>query len=489
MNACGLLTAITFLPLVFGFVALTLGKNPNLCRRASLAMALVHLALSLWALYLARSAPLTCDTAWIPILGARYTLAMDAISGILTLLTSFFTVLAILVSWREIAKNVGAYHLLLFGVAAMAVGVFLARDLLLFLVFWEAQLAPMFFLIALYGHEDRRRAAYKFFLFSLAGGLFMLLAAVWLYLAHGHATGVYTFSLAALLAHPVAAEFQPWLFAAFVIAFAIKTPIVPLHTWLPDAHTQAPTAGSLILAGVLLKTGSYALVRYAMPLFPLAVAQYWWILAILGAGGVVYSSIVAFAQTDAKRLVAYSSVGHMGLVVLGIAVWKTAALTGSVLLMVNHALTTGALFIMIGMLGERVHTRDLANFGGLWRTMPVFSGFFLLFAMASAGLPGLGNFVSESLILLGSFKTAPIPTALAFLGLVTTLAYILRLVQKTIFGRGEWENRMDSSPLCQDLTAREAVILAPLAVCVAVLGIAPWTVLDLIRVPLSGFFS
>jgi len=489
MNARGLLTAITFLPLVFGFAALALGRNPSLCRKASLTMALLHLALTLWALYLSLSLPLTEDAAWIPVLGARYTLAMDAVSGVLILLTSFLTVLAILVSWKEITKNVGAYHFLLFGVSTMAVGVFLARDLLLFLVFWEAQLAPMFFLIALYGHEDRRRAAYKFFLYSLAGGLFMLLAAVWLYLANASATGVYTFSLAELLAHPVAAYAQPWLFAAFVIAFAIKTPIVPLHTWLPDAHTQAPTAGSLILAGVLLKTGSYALVRYAMPLFPQAVAEYWWILALLGAGGVVYSSLVAFAQTDAKRLVAYSSVGHMGLVVLGIAVWKTAALTGSVLLMVNHALTTGALFIMIGMLGERVHTRDLANFGGLWRTMPVFSGFFLLFAMASAGLPGLGNFVSESLILLGSFQTAPVTTALAFLGLVTTLAYILRLVQKTIFGQGDWEKTTDFSPLRQDITVREALILAPLATCVVILGVAPWTLLDLIRIPLAGFFS
>ena len=481
MNACPLLTAITFLPLVFGLGALALGNKPEACRRFSLVAALFHLGLTAWAM--CQVLPLCEDAAWIAPLGARYTLEMDGVSGILALLTSLLTMLAVLVSWKEIRLRVGAYHALLFAVSTTALGVFLARDLLLFLVFWEAQLIPMFFIIAVFGHEDKRRAAYKFFLFSIAGGLFMLLAAVWLYLAHGSMTGTYTFSLASLMASPVAASAQPWLMAAFVLAFAIKTPIVPLHTWLPDAHTQAPTAGSLILAGVLLKTGSYALVRYAIPLFPQAMAQYWWVLAALGAGGLVFASWVAFAQTDAKRLVAYSSVGHMGLVVLGLAVWKTAALEGSVLLMVNHALTTGALFIMVGMLGERAGTRELARFGGLWKTMPTFSGFFLLFAMASAGLPGLGNFASEMLILLGSFKTAPVPAACAFAGLVLTLAYVLRLLQKTLFGESAPESAY------HDITTREALILAPLAGCVVFLGVAPWAVLELIRTPLKALIS
>ena len=478
MNACLLLTAITFLPLVFAVGALVLGKRPEACRRFSLVAALVHLGFTAWAMSL--PLPLREDATWIAALGARYTLEMDGLSGILALMTSFLTVIAVLVSWKEIGEKVGAYHALIFGVSTTALGVFLARDLLLFLIFWEAQLVPMFFIIGIWGHEDKRRAAFKFFLFSIAGGLFMLLAAIWLYLAHAAMTGTYTFALDALLASPVAPDAQAWLLAAFLLAFAIKTPIVPFHTWLPDAHTQAPTAGSLLLAGVLLKTGSYALARWAIPLFPQASAEYWWVLAALGAGGLVYASWVAFAQTDAKRLVAYSSVGHMGLVVLGLAVWKTATLEGSVLLMVNHALTTGALFVMVGMLGERAGTREMAKFGGLWKTMPTFSGFFLLFAMASAGLPGLGNFASEMLILLGSYKTAPMAASLAFAGLVLTLAYVLRLLQSVLFG--------PSTPgsVYHDVTAREALILAPLAACVVFLGAAPWTVLELIKLPLKA---
>ncbi|WP_243361436.1 complex I subunit 4 family protein [Fundidesulfovibrio terrae] len=481
MNACPLLSAVTFLPLAFALGALLLGKRPDACRKFSLAAALFHLGFTAWAMAL--PLPLIEDAAWIPALGARYALEMDGVSGVLSLMTSFLTVIAVLVSWKEIGEKVGAYHALIFGVATTALGVFLARDLLLFLVFWEAQLVPMFFIIAVWGHEEKRRAAFKFFLFSIAGGLFMLLAAVWLYLAHGAMTGTYTFSLAALMASPVAPAAQGWLLAAFLLAFAIKTPIVPLHTWLPDAHTQAPTAGSLLLAGVLLKTGSYALARWAIPLFPQASAQYWWVLAALGAGGLVYASWVAFAQTDAKRLVAYSSVGHMGLVVLGLAVWKTATLEGAVLLMVNHALTTGALFVMVGMLGERAHTREMARFGGLWKSMPTFSGFFLLFAMASAGLPGLGNFVSEMLILLGSYGTAPLGAALAFGGLVLTLAYVLRLVQAMLFGESATDHAY------RDLTPREALILAPLAACVVVLGVAPWMILDLIRGPLKALLA
>lgn len=478
MNVCLLLTAITFLPLAFALGAWSLGKRPEACRRFSLVAALAHLGLTAWAMSL--PLPLREDATWIAALGSRYTLEMDGLSGILALMTSFLTFIAVLVSWKEVTEKVGAYHALVFSVSTTALGVFLARDLLLFLIFWETQLVPMFFIIAMWGHEDKRRAAFKFFLFSIAGGLFMLLAAIWLYLAHGAMTGTYTFALDALLASPVAPGAQAWLLAAFLLAFAIKTPIVPFHTWLPDAHTQAPTAGSLLLAGVLLKTGSYALARWAIPLFPQASAEYWWVLAALGAGGLVYASWVAFAQTDAKRLVAYSSVGHMGLVVLGLAVWKTATLEGSVLLMVNHALTTGALFVMVGMLGERAGTREMAKFGGLWKSMPTFSGFFLLFAMASAGLPGLGNFASEMLILLGSFKTAPIAASLAFAGLVLTLAYVLRLLQSVLFGPSA------TGSVYHDLTAREALILAPLAACVVFLGVAPWTVLELIRLPLKA---
>ena len=247
MNDFPVLTAVTFLPLAFALGSLALGSRPEACRRFSLAAALIHLlitAAALWQLPLLRE-----DFAWIPALGARYTLEMDGVSGLLALMTSFLTAVAVLVSWKEIDRQVGVYHALVFSVATTALGVFLARDMLLFLVFWEAQLVPMFFIIAVWGHEDNRRAAFKFFLYSIAGGLVMLLAAVWLYVAHGMATDVYTFSLDELMASPVGPGAQAWLLAAFALAFAIKTPIVPLHTWLPDAHTQAPTAGSLLLAG------------------------------------------------------------------------------------------------------------------------------------------------------------------------------------------------------------------------------------------------
>ena len=479
MNAAPVLSLIVFAPLASGLAALALNSRPGACRRTSLVLAVLHLLLTLWALSL--PLPLTQDCSWIPGLGARYALSLDGISGLLAVMTALLTLLAVLVSWREITTDVGVYHALVFAVSTTAMGIFLARDLLLFLVFWEAQLIPMFFIIGIWGHEQKRQAAFKFFMFSIAGGMLMILAAVWLYISHGQATGVYTFSLEALLASPVAAPSQVWILAAFLLAFGIKTPIVPLHTWLPDAHTQAPTAGSLLLAGVLLKTGSYALARWAIPLFPQAMEHYWWILAGLGAGGLVYASWVAFAQTDAKRLVAYSSVGHMGLVALGLGVWREGALEGAVLLMLNHALATGALFVMVGMLGERAHTRELARFGGLWKSMPVFSGYFLLFAMASAGLPGLGNFAGEILILLGSYATAPVAAATAFLGLALTLAYVLKLLQHTIFG----------APRCAypDVTTREALILAPMAACVIFLGVAPWAVLDLIRGPVRALLG
>jgi NADH-quinone oxidoreductase subunit M len=362
-------------------------------------------------------------------------------------------------------------------------GIFLARDLLLFALFWELQLVPVFFLIAAWGHETRHTAAFTFLLFSIAGGLLLLLAVIGLYVAHGAATGSYTFALADLLASPARPSLQGWLLAGFLLGFAVKTPIIPLHIWLPEAHTQAPTAGSLLLAGVLLKTGAYGLLRFGLPLFPHAAAQAAPLLVVLGPAALIYGAWVCFAQTDAKRLVAYSSIGHMGLILLGLAVWNEITLQGSVLQMVNHALTTGALFIMVGMLSERTGSRKLTDLGGLWQRMPVFSSFFLLFCLASAGLPGLNNFVGELLILVGSFEGHPAAACVGFAGAVLILGYTLRLVQATLFGPGGTRGEL------ADLSPREAAIVAPLAGAILFLGLAPSPVLDLLREPVRALMA
>jgi len=486
MNAFPMLTVLILLPLAGSVAAMAFARYPVACRILSLGLTLTQLVYLLAVVPLAGmpgTVVLREDLAWIPSLGARYSLAMDGISYLLVLVASFLGILAVLVSWREIRSRIAAHHASLLLVQATAIGIFLARDLLLFALFWELQLVPIFFLIAIWGHEARRSAAFKFFLFSIAGGLLMLLAVIGLYVSHGLATGSYTFALADLLASPASPFLQGWLFAGFLLGFAVKTPIIPLHIWLPDAHTQAPTAGSLILAGVLLKTGSYGLLRFGLPLFPHAAAQAAPLLIVLGLAALIYGAWVCFAQTDAKRLVAYSSIGHMGLILLGLAVWEEISLQGSVLQMVNHALTTGALFVMVGMLYERIGSRDLNDLGGLWQRIPVFSSFFLLFCLAAAGLPGLNNFVGELLILVGSFEQHPAAACIGFAGAVLILGYILRLVQATLFGPGEAREDL------ADITPREAAIVAPLAGAVLFIGLVPSPVLNLLRGPVKALLA
>src|SRR3972149_5822293 len=340
---------------------------------------------------------------WIPQLGISFHLAMDGLSLLLVALTLFLGILSVACSWTEIRERVGFFHFNLMWILAGITGVFLALDLFLFYFFWELMLVPMYFLISIWGHENRIYASYKFFIFTQASGLLMFVAILGLYFIHGRATGVYTFDYAQLLGTPMQPSTAMWLMLGFFVAFAVKLPAVPMHTWLPDAHTEAPTAGSVILAGLLLKTGAYALLRFAFPLFPTASRLFVPLLLVLGLGGLFYASWIALAQKDIKRLVAYSSIGHMGLVVVGVAVWNVMTLSGAILQMVNHGLTTSALFILVGMLDERVHSREMAHFGGLWKKMPAFSAFFLLFAMSSLGLPGPHYFVGEILILIGTF--------------------------------------------------------------------------------------
>ncbi|WP_235896594.1 complex I subunit 4 family protein [Oceanidesulfovibrio marinus] len=483
MHVFPLLTTLIFLPLFGGMAGLFFRRNPAQARFICLLTALIELVLVLGVIPLyGWSGPmqLTERFAWIPSLHVQYSLGMDGLSYLLVLLTALLVVLGMLTSWKEIQEDTAAFYTLLLASMSTAVGVFLARDLLLFYFFWEAQLIPMFFIIGRYGHEKRRYAALKFFVFSMVGGLPMLLAVIWL-MINGQ-----DISLAALSAVPVQGALQIYCAVAFMLAFAVKTPLLPVHTWLPDAHTQAPTAGSLLLAGVLLKTGAYAILRWALPLFPdiLAAAAPW--LAGLGLAGLFYASWTALAQRDAKRLVAYSSVAHMGLIIFAMFAHNRLGLSGAVVQMVSHALTTGALFVMVGMLAERFHSRELADFGGLWSTMPLFGGFFMFFAVASAGLPGLSNFVGELFIMIGSFKVYPVGASLAFCGIVVGLAYVLRLLQGTVLGAPGRLSGGDAAAAATDLDGREILILSVLALAVLLVGLHPSLLLKLVQQPLDA---
>jgi len=483
-----LLSALIVLPLLGSGAALAAARRPGLCRGLTLGVALAELALvaSLFCLGLKPQAGptgtwlLAEDYPWIERLGSRLSLGLDGVSLMLILLTAFLIVLSVLISWRAITARVGSFHFFLLFMEASIMGVFLAADLFLFYLFWEIQLLPMFFLVGIWGHEKRVHVAVKFLLFTLGGSLVMLLALIGLYWLHGAQTGVYTFSLHELARTPVTGSVQVWLFAAFLLAFAIKIPVIPVHTWLPDTHTEAPTAGSVILAGLLLKTGAYALLRFAFPLFPEAARASVPLLLVLGVAGAFYAAWIALAQTDLKRLVAYSSIGHMGYIVIGVAIGNLLTMSGAMLQMVNHGLSTGALFILVGMLDERLNSRQLSDMGGLWGRMPAFSAFFLLFALSSLGLPGLNNFVGEMLILLGTFKARPVVGILGFAGLVFTVIYILRMVQDALFGEARKEQAV------WDLTPREVVILGALAAAILFIGLHPGPVLKVLEPAVQG---
>ncbi|MDY0344824.1 MAG: NADH-quinone oxidoreductase subunit M, partial [Lentimicrobium sp.] len=374
------------------------------------------------------------DRAWIPSLGIRFHLAMDGLSLLLLLLTNLLGILSVLISWKEIEHRTGFFHFNILFILAGISGVFLAEDLFLFYFFWEVMLIPMYFLIAIWGHENRVYASYKFFLFTQGGGLLMLLSILGLYFHHAGITGVYTFDIIELVKYASSASWAGLFMAGFLIAFGVKIPAIPLHSWLPDAHTEAPTAGSIILAGLMLKTGVYGLIRIVIPLFPeLSVSIAPFAMAV-GVAGVLYGAKLAFAQTDLKRLVAYTSVSHMGFIIIGIYAFNGIAFRGAVMQIIAHALSTGGLFVIAGIIQERLHTRELKNMGGLWDDMPGLGGFSYVFVMASLGLPALANFVAEFMILLGTYLSNPLWGVLASLGLIVSVIYALRLMQKVFFG-------------------------------------------------------
>ncbi|KAA2243090.1 NADH-quinone oxidoreductase subunit M [Chitinophaga agrisoli] len=408
---------------------------------------------------------------WIPHFGISLHLAMDGLSLVMLALTFFLGALSVLVSWKEIKFRTGFFHFNLLFVIAGIAGVFLTMDLFLFYFFWEVMLIPMYFLIGIWGHERREYAAYKFFLFTQAGGLLMLLAILGLYFVHGANTGVYTFDYFALLNTPMERALAQWLMLGFLVAFVVKLPAVPFHTWLPDAHTEAPTAGSVVLAGLLLKTGAYGILRFVLPLFPEAAHDFAPWAMLLGVAGILYGGQLAYSQPDLKRLIAYTSVSHMGFVLLGAFAFNEVAYQGVVMQMITHGISTGALFMLAGVLYERIHTRELGRMGGLWPTLPAMGTVTMVFVMASLGLPGLGNFIAEFLILLGSWQANKVMTILATVGLVVATIYSLRIMQRVFFGHTE---RQYALP---DLRPREWAMLLPLVAVILWLGIYPSPVL------------
>lgn len=420
------------------------------------------------------------DRSWIPHFGIRFHLALDGLSLLLALLTCFLGLMAVVASWTEIKYRVGFFHFNLLWVLAGVLGVFMALDLLLFFFFWEIMLVPMYFLIAIWGHEHRLPASFKFFIFTHSGGLLLLIAILELVWTHHQNTGELTFSYLDLLSASPDPDTAFWIMLGFFIAFTIKLPAVPLHSWLPDAHTQAPTGGSVILAGVLLKTGAYGLLRFVIPLFPETAAEFAPIAMLMGVIGILYGAVLAFAQHDLKRLIAYSSISHMGFVLLGIFAWNPVALHGAVIQMLAHGISAGALFMVAGALQERLHTRDMHRMGGLWAQAPRIAAISLFFAVAALGLPGLANFMGEFLVLLGTYRVSVPLAALGALGLILSVVYALIIVQKTLHGEPEEQRHFT------DFSTRDMVAMGAMILILFWLGLYPQPVFDMAHPALEG---
>ena len=471
-----LLSLIIFLPLV-GAVAVLLVPGDQIKKYVALATTLLTFLISLVLLVGWQNGEAGMqfveDAAWLPDYGLRYHLGVDGISLWLVLLTTLLMPIAVYFSNLFVHESIGPYLALMLALQTAMTGVFLALDMVLFFLFFEFSLIPMYFLIGKWGGANRLYATVKFFLYTFAGSALMLVAILAVYSATGSA------DIVDLEGVRLGSTLQTWGFLAFALAFAIKVPLFPLHTWLPDAHVQAPTAGSILLAGVLLKMGTYGYVRFVLPLFPEASVQFGPVIATLAVIGILYGALVALVQKDIKSLVAYSSVAHLGFVMLGIFALNNQGISGAVLQMVNHGLSTGALFLMVGLLYERRHTRMLDEFGGLWKSVPIFCGFFLVVAMSSAGLPGLNGFVGEFAILLGMFETQPIFTVLGALGVILAAWYLLTAFRKIAQGPiTRPENEAANLP---DLNLHEIGMLLPLVLLFFIIGLFPNFFLDKIN--------
>lgn len=477
-----ILLLLILLPVAGGLVSWIVGRwNVTAARWASLLAMLLDLliAVILWRDYWAHAdgvgvSPWVHDWrwSWIQPLGISLHFAADGISLLLITLTAFLGVFAVAASWQGIRDRVGLFHFILLWSFAGITGVFLAVDLFLFYFFWEMILIPLYFLIDLWGLERRHAAAVKFFIFTQVGGLFLLLGILGLFFTHHAVSGVYTFDFAALRMTPIPPVIEFWLMLAFFIAFAVKLPAVPFHTWLPDAHTQAPVAGSVDLAGLVLKVGAYGLLRFTIPLFPVAALAFRPVAMTLGIIGILYGAMLAFSQTDIKRLVAYTSISHMGFVLLGIFAWNELGLQGALMSMIAHGIITGTLFILVGSINHRLQTREIGAVGGLWPSMPRLGGAGIVLAIGLIGLPGLASFVGEFLVLLGVYRVSPLFAALGSVGFVLSVVYAVWMVQRVFWGpprHGETHG---------DLTMIESAMMTSAILVIVWLGLFPQILFD-----------
>jgi NADH-quinone oxidoreductase subunit M len=494
-----ILSLITFFPLLGAIVIAALPyDNAVLIRRVALVTALVTWVLSLWLLVAFALGPAGFQfmesATGIPSVGIQYKLGVDGLSVLMVVLTTTLSWISILASFDPIRNRVKEYMISFLVLEIGMIGVFVALDLFLFYIFWELVLVPMYLIIGIWGGANRIYATMKFVLYTLVGSLLMLVAILATAFTYQSATGSWSgsFDYQKLQAFAAAGnfghEFQILAFLALFLAFAIKVPMFPFHTWLPDAHTEAPTAGSVILAGVLLKLGAYGLIRFAVPLYPFAAHTFAWPIVVLSIIAIVYGAIVSIVQPDLKRLVAYSSVSHMGFVTLGIFVFNATALQGAVLQMINHGVITGGLFLLVGVVYERTHDRTIARMGGLASTMPLWSTVFGFFILASAGLPGLSGFVGEFLVFVGSFVYAPVIAVASVIVMVLVATYLLWMFQRVAFGalsdflRGLGDHVTDISRI-------ELATLVPLAILIVVFGLFPSVLLDFLREPVNTFLA
>ncbi len=488
MSELPVLSLVVFTPLI-GVLALLLvpGRNHRAIRWVALIASLVSFGFSLLLLGYDPSGAefqFVEDLPWIEAFGMRYTLGVDGLSIVLVLLTTLLAAISIFYSWEPIQTRVKEYYIALLLLMVGMLGVFVSLDLFLFYVFWEISLIPMYLVIGIWGGPRRIYATVKFVIYTLVGSLLMLVAILAVAIAHGNETGTFTFSYTALRGFGFADSLQALAFIAFFLAFAIKVPMWPLHTWLPDAHVEAPTAGSILLAGVLLKLGGYGFLRFSIPLLPDAAVTFAPIIIGLAVIAILYGALVAMVQPDLKKLVAYSSVSHMGFVMLGAFVFNEQGLQGAAFTMISHGITTGALFLLVGILYDQTHDRQIAHMGGLNARMPYYAAIFGLFTFASIGLPGLSGFVGEFLVILGAFSFNPWVAAAAMLVVIASAVYMLWMFQRVFFTvPSDWMRRW--WPRLRDMSRSEWLALTPLVILVVALGVYPGPVLELFAEPVA----